>query len=292
MGSHGHDAGSSETSSSWSQRSRPDVIGTSPPVRRTTRHECTFGAASIASSAVRFSGTVDAAAPGLVLRDEHLAAHVHHAAGQRVGREPAEHDGVGSAEAGAGEHGHGELGDHPHVDPHGRALADPHLSEGVRHPDDVPLKVGVGDRPRVAGLAFPVVRDPVAEPGLDVAVDAVVGDIEDAAEVPPGIRQLPLRQRVEVLEPAHPLAGLGLPEGIRIDVVDLGLGVRLRCEVRIRREPPLLVEQGVDRVVAHRAASSTAADGSRPYGKSVIVSQPSSVTRSMSSTRTPPNPCR
>ena len=59
IGSHGHDAGSSETSSSWSQRSRPTVIGTSPPVRRTTRHECTFGAASIASSAVRFSGTVE-----------------------------------------------------------------------------------------------------------------------------------------------------------------------------------------------------------------------------------------
>ena len=58
IGSHGHVAGSSETSSSWYQRSRPAVIGTSLPVRRTTRHECTFGAAAIASSAVRLSGTV------------------------------------------------------------------------------------------------------------------------------------------------------------------------------------------------------------------------------------------
>ncbi len=59
IGSHGHVAGSSEASASWSQVSRPSRIGTSPPVRRTTRHFRTPGAASIASSAVRFSGTVE-----------------------------------------------------------------------------------------------------------------------------------------------------------------------------------------------------------------------------------------
>ena len=61
IGSHGHDAGSSETSasSSCNQWSRPSCIGTSPPVRRRTTLARTPGAAAIASSAVFFNGTVE-----------------------------------------------------------------------------------------------------------------------------------------------------------------------------------------------------------------------------------------
>ena len=58
IGSGGQLAGSSETSSSCSQTSRPSCIGTSFPVRRTTSARLIPGAAAIASSAVRFSGTV------------------------------------------------------------------------------------------------------------------------------------------------------------------------------------------------------------------------------------------
>ena len=60
IGSHGHDAASSETpsSSSCNQWSRPSRMETSLPVRRTTTDARTFGASLIASSAVRFSGTV------------------------------------------------------------------------------------------------------------------------------------------------------------------------------------------------------------------------------------------
>ena len=60
IGSGGHDAGSPETRSATScnQWSRPSVIGTSLPVRRTTRLRRTRGASAIASSAICFSGTV------------------------------------------------------------------------------------------------------------------------------------------------------------------------------------------------------------------------------------------
>ena len=58
IGSHGHDAGSSgAAASSWYQRSRPSVIGTGFPVRRTTSEARTPGDSAIASSAIRFSGT-------------------------------------------------------------------------------------------------------------------------------------------------------------------------------------------------------------------------------------------
>ena len=61
IGSHGHDAGSSgaPSPSSCHQWSRPSCIGTSLPVRRSTTEARTLGAAAIASSAVRFSGTND-----------------------------------------------------------------------------------------------------------------------------------------------------------------------------------------------------------------------------------------
>ncbi len=123
IGSHGHVAGSSETSSSWYQRSRPSVIGTSFPVRRTTRHEWTprRGRHRLVGGALERHRRP--AAPGLVLRDEHLAAHVDHAIRERVGREAAEDDRVRRAEPGAREHRDRELGDHPHVDRDRRPLA-------------------------------------------------------------------------------------------------------------------------------------------------------------------------
>ena len=172
-----------------------------------------------------------ASPPGLVLRDEHLAAHVVHPVRQGVRREASEDDRVRRAEARAGEHRHGELGHHPHVDRNRGALADADLLQRVRHPHHVALELGVGDRPRVARrLAFPVVGDPVTEAGLDVTVDAVVGDVQLAAQVPLRVRQLPAVQLTERLEPRHALAPVALPERLERLVVDLRAGVRLRRE--------------------------------------------------------------
>ena len=80
----------------------------------------------------------------------------------------------------------------------------------------------VGDRRALADrLALVVVRDPVAEPRLDVAVEAVVRDVDLPAAVPLRVRELPLEQRRERLEPGHALATLPLPELLERDVVDV-----------------------------------------------------------------------
>ena len=78
-----------------------------------------------------------AATPRLVLRDQHLAAHVVGAIGERVGREAAEDDGVRRAQARAGEHRDRQLRDHAHVDRDLRPLADAELLERVREADDL-----------------------------------------------------------------------------------------------------------------------------------------------------------
>ena len=56
------------------------------------------------------------AAVAAVHRDDRLRLRVVDAVADGFGREAAEHDGVDDAEAGAGEDGHRELGDHRHVD--------------------------------------------------------------------------------------------------------------------------------------------------------------------------------
>ena len=112
------------------------------------------------------------------------------------------------------------------------------------------------------GSPSEVERDLVAEPRLDVAVQAVVGDVERAADVPLRIRKVPLQKRRERLEPRDPLATLALPELLERDFVDVRLRVRLRREVGWWRIAPVLGEQRLDRLVRH-------AMGSRSYGQSV-----------------------
>src|SRR5947207_3028228 len=79
---------------------------------------------------------------------------------------------------------HGQLGDHRHVDGDPVALLDAEAPEGVGEALHLGQEVGVGDRPGVAGLALPVEGDLVAPPRVDVAVEAVLRDVERAADEP------------------------------------------------------------------------------------------------------------
>ena len=108
----------------------------------------------------------------------------------------------------------------------------PSALERVREPDDLALEVGERDRPPLAlGLALPVVGDLVAEAGLDVPVDAVVADVQLAAEVPLRVRQLPLESFVNGSNQVTRSRPSRLPELLEVALVDVGLRVRLRGEV-------------------------------------------------------------
>ena len=160
------------------------------------------------------------------------------------------------AESRAREHRDREPRAHAHVDPDRRALAYAEGPEPVRRLDDLVEELRVRDRgPLALGLALVVVGDLLALASLDVAVEAVVGDVQLPAAVPPRPRQLPLEQRRERLEPGDPLASLSLPELLERDVVDVGLRVRLGGEVGGRRVATILVEEGLDRDVGQPLGS-------------------------------------
>ncbi len=171
------------------------------------------------------------------------------AVAERLGGEAAEDDRMRRPDPGAGEHRDRQLRDHRHVDRDAVARRDPEFEQGVGRPAHLALEVGEGDGARVAGFTDPVIGDLVAEAALDVAIHAVVGDVELAANEPLGEGQVPFEGRMEVLDPIDPLARQRGPEPFVVRLgasVEVGGRVGLGDERRVGREGPVLGEQILD----------------------------------------------
>ena len=201
---------------------------------------------------VGFQGGAAAAARGLVGGDHDPGAQVLDARAQRLGGEAGEDDGVHRADAGAGEHGVGGLGDHRQVDHHPVALLDAEPVQHVAELRHLLVQLAVADmRATVGVVALPDDRGLVGAGG-EVAVDAVGGDVQRAVLEP-------LDRDVVVVEggvldpgvgldPVEPLAMLA-PEGVRVgDRGRVHRGVAFRVHVRLgddlRRRLVQLVKHG------------------------------------------------
>ena len=89
------------------------------------------------------------------------------------------------AQSCARQHRHDGFGHHRHIDGHSVAGDQAQFGEGVGGPAHFVFELGVGDAPGFAErFALPVQRDPIAVAGLDMAVYAVVGDVDFAADEP------------------------------------------------------------------------------------------------------------
>src|SRR2546421_5699376 len=153
-----------------------------------------------------------------------------HAARQRLAAETAEHDGEGRADARTREHGDGEVGDHAHVDADVRTLLHAELLQAVGETNDLFLQLSERDLAAVIlRLAFPEVRNLVAQAGFDVAIDAVVANVELTPDVPLRVRRLPLIELLPGLKEGDSLRLFG-PEVVEALGVDLRLGVGLLAE--------------------------------------------------------------
>ncbi len=188
--------------------------------------------------------------------DDELRAGVVDARAEAVGGEAAEDDGVDRPDAGDSEHCGDRLGDHRHVDRDAVAVTDAQTLEHVGGPLDLVGQLGIGDAALVARLTLPQQCDAVAVAGLDVPVEAVVGDVELAVGEP-------LRERW--VRPVQHLGERGVPvQAARLLGPEcLTVGIRLRVqlrgadgvrgELRRRREPAVLGQQVVD-LAAHMRA--------------------------------------
>ena len=118
---------------------------------------------------------------------------------------------------------------------------------------DFGVQFGVGEAANLAGLALPDDARFCWRVPQRVTVEAVVAEVEFAADEPLGPGQIPLKNLVPGLEPVE-LAGRAGPEcfgifdGLLVEGFVLGeaLDVRLGAELRGRRKDAVFAKRGVD----------------------------------------------
>src|SRR6185503_10679369 len=216
-----------------------------------------------------------AAAIAAVGGDHERGLAVVRAVAERLGAEAAEDDAVGRADPGAGEHRDRELGDHGHVERDAVALPDAERLESVGEAADLAVELLVGQRPLLAGLAFPQDRRLVAPCGGEMAVEAVVSHVRLRADEPFRERQLPVEDLLPGLEPVE-LLGEVLPEFQPVlRLVDLRvLRDGVLHELLRRREGAVFLEQRFQGFVGHANLQNILPPGSGsplPRGTPVIA---------------------
>ena len=174
-----------------------------------------------------------ALAPRPVDGDQRLRLGELHPLAHRLGAEAAEDDVVDRPDPRAGQHRHRDLGDHRQVDPDHVALLHAEVLQRVGEALRVGEQFGVGDVAPLTLLAAPVVGDPLAVAGGDVAVEALGRRVE-----PPVLEPL-VEGRVRVVEPGgrldvpvEQLLRARRPPGDRV-------GGRLLVDLRVAPERPL-----------------------------------------------------
>mmetsp|Transcript_27214 Transcript_27214/g.49756 ORF Transcript_27214/g.49756 Transcript_27214/m.49756 type:complete len:380 (-) Transcript_27214:71-1210(-) len=161
-----------------------------------------------------------APARGTIGSDHHLGITARNARRQCVGREARKNDGMDRADARAGQHGIGRLGDHRQIKHDPVAFAHAHAFEDIGHFTGLRVQFAVADVlcPVLRAVGFPDDRRLLAA-RLKVPVDTVGGNVQRAVGVPVD-RDIPQRV-VDIfdlgvgLDPIDPLALLA-PERIRI----------------------------------------------------------------------------
>ena len=148
---------------------------------------------------------------------EHCRITILDSVTQSLGAESAEHDAVDRADPGAGKHRDRQLGDHRQVYADTIALLYAMLLEYVGEFADIGIELLICKDPGLARLAFKYDSGLVLAPGIQVAVDAVVGHIDLAAGEPFELRllEIGLGYRVPLLDPIQLLGGLS-PESIGV----------------------------------------------------------------------------
>ena len=155
--------------------------------------------------------------------DDDLTSAVIDAVADGVRRKSGKDHSVRRPDAGTGEHGDGQGRDKRHIQGHAIAGLYAEALEHVGKPRDFLMQLKVRDGLDLAGLAFPNDRCLVAPPGRKVPIEAVVGNIDLAADKPLGVRFLPVEYAVPLAKPMQFL-GLLCPKALR---VGCGISIKL-----------------------------------------------------------------
>ncbi len=190
------------------------------------------------------------AAPVAVVRaDHHLGVGVLDPRLEALGAHARVDHRVDRPDPGAGQHGDDRLGGERHVQDHPVAGLDAEPLQRVGEAVHLPVQPVVGVGALLAVLAHPQQGGLVAAVAVDVAVDAVDGGVELAADEPGVVGRLELHHRAPRLGPVQG-ARLLRPEGVRVllgeGALRLVVDAALPGQPAARRDGRLALEQGLD----------------------------------------------
>jgi len=121
------------------------------------------------------------------------------------------------ADAGAGEHGVRQLGDHRQVDADPVTPAHAVMAEHVGHPADLVLELAVGDLFVLARLVLGPDDGHLVAAAAEMSIHAVEAGVQPATEEPTAVHLvvIAVEHRLPRMEPGQPLGLLG-PECLRV----------------------------------------------------------------------------
>ncbi|KAF5032182.1 hypothetical protein DSECCO2_619940 [anaerobic digester metagenome] len=134
---------------------------------------------------------------------------------ERARAETAEDHRMDGPEPRAGKHRDDLLGDERHVNADPVAFPDAEARKGVCTPHHLAVEAVVGEPPLFPALAAPYDRRFIPAVARDVAVEAVVGDVEFSVDEPLRVGVVPLKNPIPGLEPVEFVGDL-VPEGLRV----------------------------------------------------------------------------
>ncbi len=193
--------------------------------------------------------------------DDHLAVAVLRSVLNRLRTEAREDHAVNRSDSGAGQHGDRKLGDRRQVDRHAVSALDSAALQHVSEPIHLPPDHLIRQHPSISRFSLPDDRGLVPSRGVEVAIQAILRDVDLAADEPLGERRLPLEDLRPLLDPHQFLGSIG-PVPLRIGggfaqdlrIVDPGvLAERLRWRVLL-----LFLQEAIDRRARNDQASTFA----------------------------------
>src|SRR6186997_1790760 len=116
------------------------------------------------------------------------------------------------ADPSTAEHGNRELRRHRHVNGNAVSLFNPQLLKDVRELANFTVQLGIRQRLRVAGLAFPKNGHAVTEASRQITVQAVIRNVSFSSDKPLGERLVPNERFFERLKPMQLVLGQVGPE--------------------------------------------------------------------------------
>ena len=141
---------------------------------------------------------------------------IFEATAESFGTKPPKDHSVGRTNPRTGEEGNDGFGDHWHINSDAIAFFDPQFFHGVGELTNLMVQLGVGEGTRVTGFPFPDEGGFIFAPSFQVAIEAVMGNVDLAVDKPFCEGRLPIEHLIPFLKPFQLLFRQFTPKAFRI----------------------------------------------------------------------------